>query len=235
MIICVKTTVGEKAVRGSITRGGDTMIRTKVVNLTKIKGIAFRQKLPSGGSGIVILREGVAQPGIASISKTSGEAIHTANTPTDVYPPDVFKEAISLTAGLPYKKLGKVELSDEIAVEEPAERQVEEEVIVDSEEYAKIVEKYTDKNGKLSYELFNKDMIKFAYSSSVVRKMVQDGESDDEIRLYIAGTKFRKITGNPELTNAQVLKIVELLDEVSPKGVFKEFNEELRKMKAGEK
>ena len=51
MIICVKTTVGEKAVRGSITRGGDTMIRTKVVNLTKIKGIAFRQKLPSGGSG----------------------------------------------------------------------------------------------------------------------------------------------------------------------------------------
>ena len=230
-----KATVGEKAVRGSITRGGDTMIRTKVVNLTKIKGIAFRQKLPSGGSGIVILREGVAQPGIASISKTSGEAIPTANTPTDVYPPDVFKEAISLTAGLPYKKLGKVELSDEIAVEEPAERQVEEEVIVDSEEYAKIVEKYTDKNGKLSYGLLNKDMIKFAYSSSIVRKMVEDGESDDKIRLYIAGTKFRKITGNPELTNAQVLKIVELLDEVSPKGVFKEFNEELRKMKAGKK
>ena len=183
----------------------------------------------------MILREGVAQPGIASISKTSGEAIPTANTPTDVYPPDVFKEAISLTAGLPYKKLGKVELSDEIAVEEPAERQVEEEVIVDSEEYAKIVEKYTDKNGKLSYGLLNKDMIKFAYSSSIVRKMVEDGESDDEIRLYIAGTKFRKITGNPELTNAQVLKIVELLDEVSPKGVFKEFNEELRKRKAGKK
>ena len=99
------------------------MIRTKVVNLTKIKGIAFRQKLPSGGSGIVILREGVAQPGIASISKTSGEAIPTANTPTDVYPPDVFKEAISLTAGLPYKKLGKVQLNDEIAVEAPAEKQ----------------------------------------------------------------------------------------------------------------
>jgi hypothetical protein len=234
MIICVKTTVGEKAVRGSITRGGDTMIRTKVVNLTKIKGIAFRQKLPSGGSGIVILREGVAQPGIASISKTSGEAIPTANTHTDVYPPDVFKEAISLTAGLPYKKLGKVQLNDEIAVEDTGVKQAEE-VVVDSEEYAKIVEKYTDKNGKLSYELLNKDMIKFAYSSSVVRKMVQDGESDDEIRLYIAGTKFRKITGNPELSDAQVLKIVELLDEVSPKGVFKEFNEELRKMKAGKK
>ena len=119
-------------------------------------------------------------------------------------------------------------------MEDPAEKQVEEEV-VDSEEYAKIVEKYTDKNGKLSYDLLNKDMIKFAYSSSIVRKMVEDGESDDKIRLYIASTEVRKITGNPELSDAQVLKIIELLDEVNPKGVFKEFNEELRRMKAGKK
>lgn len=55
---------------------------------------------------------------------------------------------------------------------------------------------------------------------------------DDEIRLYVVGTKFRNITENPNLTDAQVLKIVELLDEVSPKGVFTEFNAELRKMKA---
>lgn len=210
------------------------MIRTKVVELTQIKGIAYRQKLPSGGSGIVILREGVAQPGIASISKKTGEAVLTANTPTDVYPQEAFQEAMALTAGLPYKKLGKVQLNEDTAPEQPEEPAAEE-VIVDSEEYGKIVEKYTAKNGKLSYDLINKDMIKFAYSSSIVRKMVQDGESDEKIRLYIAGTKFRKITGNPELTDAQVLKIVELLDEVSPKGVFKEFNEELRKMKAGKK
>lgn len=210
------------------------MIRTKVVELTQIKGIAYRQKLPSGGSGIVILREGVAQPGIASISKKTGEAVLTANTPADVYPQEAFQEAMALTAGLPYKKLGKVQLNEDTAPEQPEEPAAEE-VIVDSEEYGKIVEKYTAKNGKLSYDLINKDMIKFAYSSSIVRKMVQDGESDEKIRLYIAGTKFRKITGNPELTDAQVLKIVELLDEVSPKGVFKEFNEELRKMKAGKK
>ena len=212
------------------------MIRTKVVNLSKIKGIAYRQKLTSGGSGIVIIREGVAQPGIASISKKSGEAILTANTPKDVYPQEVFQEAMALTAGLPYKKLGKVQLNEESVAEEPVtEELAAEEVVVDSEEYAKIVEKYTDKNGKLSYDLINKDMIKFAYSSSIVRKMVEDGESDESIRLYIAGAKFRSITGNHELTDAQVLKIVELLDEVSPKGVFKEFNDELRKMKAGKK
>jgi hypothetical protein len=181
----------------------------------------------------VILREGVAQPGIASISRTSGEAILTANTPADVYPQEVFKEAMALTAGLPYRKLGKVELNEEgPAVEAAAEEQAPEEVVVDSAEYGKIVEKYSDKDGRLSYGLLNKDMIRFAHSSSIVRKMIEEGESDDGIRLYIAGSKFRRIAGNPKLSDAQVLKIAELLDEVSPKGVFREFNDQLRKMKA---
>ena len=47
--------------------------------------------------------------------------------------------------------------------------------------------------------------------------------------VLITGTKFRNITGDPELTDAQVLIITELLDEMSPKGVFKEFNSEIRK------
>ena len=53
-----------------------------------------------------------------------------------------------------------------------------------------------------------------------------DGERVEAIRLYITGTKFRNITGDPELTDVQVLIITELLDEMSPKGVFKEFNSE---------
>ena len=75
-------------------------------------------------------------------------------------------------------------------------------------------------------------MIRFARASSIVRKMIEEGESDDRIRLYTAGSKFRRIAGNPGLSDEQVLKIAELLDEVSPKGVFKEFNGQLRKMKA---
>ena len=51
----------------------------------------------------------------------------------------------------------------------------------------------------------------------------------EAIRLYITGTKFRNITGDPELTDVQVLIITELLDEMSPKGVLKEFNSEIRK------
>ena len=208
------------------------MIRTDVVSLSVIKAAAYRQKLPAGGSGIVILCANASQPGIASISKTSGEPIPTANTPKDLYPLEAFQEAITLTAGLPYNKRGNARLNGEAVIDEPApaaEEETEEEALVDSAEYQKIVEKYTDKNGKLSYELLNRDLIKVAHSSSKVRKMLEDGESLEAIRLYTVGAKFRNITGNHNLTDAQVLKMAELLDEVSPKGVFKEFNDEIRR------
>lgn len=212
------------------------MIRTNVVELTTVKGVAYRLKLPSGGSGIVILLEGAAQPGIASISKTSGEAIPSENTSKKLYPKKAFKEAMELTAGLPYKKQGKVKLKGRSLPEAPAEKdQKEEVVVVDSAEYGKLVDKYTDKSGKLSYDLLNKDMIKFAHSSSIARKMIGEGKSLEDIRLYAAGSKFRSITGNAKLTDAQILKMVELLDEVSPKGVFKAFNDELRKLKSANK
>ena len=206
------------------------MIRTNVVKLSVIKAVAYRQKLMKGGSGIVIFREGEAQPGIASISKTSGEAILTDNTPKKLFPKEAFDEAMALTAGLPYRKQGSVQLKGEKVSEEPAPAENEPlEVIVDSAEYLKVVEKYTDKNGKLSYDLLNKDMIKFAHSSSIVRKMIEDGAKQKDISTYVAGTKFRNITGNNKLSDDQVLKIIDLLDEVSPKGVFKDFNDFIRK------
>ena len=205
------------------------MIRTEVVTLTTIPATAYRQKLSSGGSGIVILREDAAQPGVASISKTSGEAIPTRNTPAKLYPKKAFKEAIELTSGLPYRKRGAPSspVPAPAAPEEDAEPVLE--AVVDSEEYGKIVDAYTDKTGKLSYALLNKDLIRFAHRSSKVRGMIADKAPEDEIRLYIVGSKFRTVTGNRDLTDAQILKIAELLDEVSPKGVFRELNDELRK------
>ena len=221
------------------------MIRTSVVDLSVINGIAYRMKLPSGGSGIVIIREDASQPGIASISKTSGEPIPAANTPKDKYPQEAFSEAIELTAGLPYKKRGSVQIKAGKVTEEaaPAEAeagqaeaaQAEEEIVVNSDEYLKIVEKYSDKNGKVSYALLNRDMIKFAHSSSTVRKMIETGAGPEEITLYAAGSKFRSITGNPNLTDNEVTKMLELLDEVSPKGVLREFNEEIRRSQSAAK
>ena len=204
------------------------MIRTSIVELSVIEGFAYRRKLPSGGSGIVIIRKGVDQPGIASISKTSGEAIPASNTPKKKYPQEAFQEAMALTSGLPYRKLGSVTLTEEKIVEEPVPAaEKAEESVVDSAEYQKVVEKYLDKDGKLSYALINKDMIRFANSSGIVRRMETEGRSLEDIRLYVVGTKLRNITGNKKLTDEQVLKMTELLDEVSPKGVLREFNEEI--------
>ena len=212
------------------------MIRTNVVDLTVIPAAAYRQKLPTGGAGIVILRSDVKQPGIASISKTSGKAIPSANTPAESYPAEAFQEAIALTAGLPYHRQGSVRYVSRKLKEEqdkPAPELEEYEAVVDSREYAAVVERFTDKNGKLSYELLNREFIKFAHSSSKVREMLEAHRSVEAIRLYIAGAKFRSITGNDKLTDAQVLKIAELLDEASPKGVFRDLNKELRaKLKA---
>jgi hypothetical protein len=205
------------------------MIRTETVSLTTIPATAYRQKLASGGSGIVILREDAPQPGIASISKTSGEPIPTRNTPAKLFPKKAFREAIELTAGLPYRKRGAPALP--VPVPETPEEKDEPvlEAVVDSKEYEKIVDTYTDKDGKLSYALLNKDLIKFAHCSSKVRDMFCGKAAEDDVRLYIVGNKFRNITGNRNLTDAQVLKMAELLDEVSPKGVFRELNEELRR------
>ncbi len=204
------------------------MIRTEVVTLTTIPATAYRQKLAKGGSGIVILRADSAQPGLASISKTSGAPIPSANTSSSLYPKAAFSEAIALTTGLPYKKRSAPAA---VPVEIPAEPDEPDraEIIVSGKDYQKIVDAYTDKNGKLSYTLLNKDLIKFAHTSSVAREMIQEKASAKRISSYVIGSKFRKLSGNPNLTDDQIAVISELLDETSPKGVFKEFNEEIRR------
>ena len=205
------------------------MIRTDVVKLTTIPAAAYRQKLAAGGAGIVIIRNDYKQPGIASISKTSGQAIPVANLPKDKYPAEAFQEAIELTAGLPYTKRKAPSKVFFPAKEKETPEIQELEIVIDSDEYQKVVDMYTDKKGKLSYSLLNKDLIKFVHFSSVARSMISKKASEDEICLYAVGSKFRAITDNHKLSDEQFLKMIELLDEVSPKGVLTEFREELRK------
>ncbi len=202
------------------------MIRTNVVELTVIPAVAYRQKLQAGGSGITILRYGEKQPAIASISKTSGKPILSANTPKNKYPEEAFEEAMRLTMGLPYRKQGKVTVLKKSFKE--VEEKKEEPVVFDMADYEKIVAHYTDKSGKLSYELLNKDLIRFANSSSVVRQMIADRKSAAAIKNYVVSTKFRNITDNHDLTGKQLKEIVQLLDNVHPKGVFKELNDKIR-------
>jgi hypothetical protein len=197
------------------------------VELTTIPAVAYRQKLPAGGSGVTICRYGEKQVGIASISTRSGKAIPAENNPAELYPAEAFNEAIELTRGLPYKKLGKVTVLKK-SFKEAEPKAEEEEIPVDLAAYDKLAAKYTDKTGKLSYELINKDLIKLLKSSSVARKLVADKATPTKIKNYVVGAKFRDVT-KKELTDKQVKQLSDMLDNVYPKGVFKELSDEIRK------
>ena len=65
--------------------------------------------------------------------------------------------------------------------------------------------------------------------------MVAENQSAAKIRNYVVGNKIRNIVGNQDLTDKQVKAMVDLLDEAYPKGVFKELNDEIRKMLSANK
>jgi hypothetical protein len=206
------------------------MIRTKIVELSTIEAAAYRQKLRDGKAGIVILRYDNAQPGLATINRRTAEPEPAANINLETFPMEAFREAMELTAGMPYSRRGPVKLSGVREEPEDEEALPEEVATVDSAEYEAIVKAYTNKKGELSYDLLNKDFIQFAKSSKIVADMVANGASESEIRDRILKVKLESLTGNPSLTDAQTQRIVEMLDEVSPRHVFRELNDEIRKM-----
>lgn len=206
------------------------MIRTIMVELSTIEAAAYRQKLRDGNSGIVIMRYDTDQPGIATVNRKSGEPDPSHNTNLEQFPLEAFKEVMELTYGMPYSRRGKVKLSGEREDASAQEETAEELATIDSAEYEAIVNAYTNRKGELSYELLNKDFIQFAKSSTVISDMVANHASEEEIRNHVVKVKLESLTGNRELTVAQTQRIIEMLDEVSPRHVFKELNDEIRKM-----
>lgn len=220
------------------------VIRTRLVELSTLEAVAYRQKLRGGQVGVVILRQDTAQPGLALLNRQSGSADPAHNTSSDLYPMEAFEEALELTSGLPYSSRGPVrspaaagavasgdaplpsELSEEASPEAVA--------TVNSADYSAIVKAYTNKKGELSYELLNKALIQAARSNPFVARMVADGASLEEVRDHVVKANFEAVTGNRSLSAAEVQRIVELLDEVSPRSVLRELNEDLRKLLASQ-
>ncbi len=213
------------------------MIRTKLVELSTIEAVAYRRKLGSGNSGVVIMRYDTAQPGLASLNKRSGEPDPAANADPALFPVEAFKEALELTSGTPYANRGAIRLSEPSAADAQAMEDShavpdtpEEEATVRSSEYEAIVKAYTNKKGELSYDLLNKDFIQFAKSNRFVADMIAQRASVDDIVDHIVLAKSQSITGNSSLSPAQTRQIVAMLDDVSPRHVFRELKEEIRRM-----
>ncbi len=228
------------------------VIRTRLVELSSLEAVAYRQKLRGGQAGVVILRQDSAQPGLALLNRNSGQADLAAHTPADLFPQEAFDEALELTAGLPYSSRGPVRSPAAVAgaavagaaVAEAAataaapspldeDHTPEELATVNSADYAAIVKAYTNKKGEISYELLNKALIQAARSNPYVAEMVGRQASLEEIRDHVLKANFEAVTGNRSLSLAEVHRILELLDEVSPRSVLREFNEDLRKLLGG--
>jgi hypothetical protein len=196
--------------------------------------------------GAAILRQDSAQPGLALLNRNSGQADLAANTPAALFPAEAFQEALELTAGLPYSSRGPVRSPAAVtgaAVAEAAatpaapspldeEHSAEELATVNSADYAAIVKAYTNKKGEISYDLLNKALIQAARSNPYVAEMVGRKATLEEIRDHVVKANFEAVTGNRSLSLAEVHRILELLDEVSPRSVLRDFNEDLRKMLA---
>lgn len=207
------------------------MIRTKIVELSTIEAVAYRQKLKNGKSGVVILRYDSDQPGLATVNRRTAEPEPSANTNLERFPVDVFQEAIELTSGMPYSRRGSVKLSGYQPESQTEEEDSPEELVtIDCAEYKAIVKAYTNKKGELSYPLLNKDFIQFAASSKAVATMVANRASVDDIRDHVVKVKLESLTGNRNLSVDQTQRIVDMLDEVSPRYVFRELNDEIIRM-----
>lgn len=220
------------------------VIRTRLVELSSLEAVAYRQKLRGGQVGVVILRHDTAQPGLALLNRQSGTPDPAHNISADLYPLEAFQEALDLTAGLPYSSRGPVRspaaVGSGVVVEASVPSELSEEApaedvaTVKSADYAAIVKAYTNKKGELSYELLNKALIQASRSNPFVATMVANKASLEEIRNHVVKANFEAVTGNRSLSESEVHRIVELLDEVSPRSVLREFNEDLRKLMAAE-
>ena len=65
--------------------------------------------------------------------------------------------------------------------------------------------------------------------------MIASGATLEAVRDHVLKANFEAVSGNRSLSTAEVERIVQLLDEVSPRSVLRPFEEELRRLLAAGK
>ena len=215
------------------------IIRTKAVELTVIPAIAYKQKLASGGAGVKIMRMDSDKSAVYTIDKRTGEPVPYGVIDEELFPAEAFDEAIELTGGLPYSARGNIKitvfeqaLQDDVMEDAPKD-QID---MTLSQEYAAIVERYSDEKGKLNYQLMNKDFIQFASKSKVVNDMAANRASQEDILNFIVKSRATFISGKKEsLDDESVKLLIETLDEIDPRSAFKELKAHIKRILAKKK
>ena len=209
------------------------MVRTEVVKLTTIKGLAFKQKLVAGGAGITIITQD--DRAVFTINKRDGSCVAFGTVNGDVFNAAVINEALELTKGLPYRRLGAITKvyadnhCDETSIDDETD---DEKVVIDviaSVEYKEFIAQYTDKNGKFSYQLMNRDLMKFAARSSVVSRMITEKDAVGKIVRYIVRSKAADLARNKGMDDDMLSAFIETFDSMNTRSAFTELNSYLRR------
>jgi len=135
---------------------------------------------------------------------------------------------------LPYRRLGKITKVHVNAPHEetPVEHEVEDEQcdidIITSAEYAAFIEEFSDKKGRFSHQLMNKELMQFAARSGVVSKKLAENESVDFIVRYIVRAKAAKFSRQKEMDDDMLTAFIETIDDICTRSAFKELNAYLR-------
>ena len=215
------------------------MIRTETVKLNSIAGLAYRQKLTAGGAGLAIITQN--DRAAYTIDKRDGSTVPYGPVNGEIFTGAIVGEALELTRGLSYKKLGTVtKVYDDCHFDEtPFELESEEEKpsvdVVGSKEYEGFIMEYTDKNGKFSYQVMNRDLMKFADSSSVVGAMVANLDNEDEITRYIVRSKAASLSGAKAIDDSFLTAFIDVFDSMNTRSAFKELKSHIRAKKSSRK
>ena len=206
------------------------IIRTPMVELTKIPAMAYKFKMSSGGAGLKIIYEGTDNTESFVINRR-GELVATR---AENAVSDAALEAFELTRGLPYSARGKVKavfVAD--ADEDEAVEDTPEYNMVESGEYKAWVTAYTGDDFKMNYAKLNKDLIQFAARNKTVSQMVAEKEPRDAILRRIIQIQTSNLTKDkeymtPEMTDA----LIDTLEELDVRSAFKEVKLHIQKMSA---
>ena len=211
------------------------MIRTETVRLSRIAGLAFKQKMAAGGAGLTIITPD--DRAVFTINKRDGSTVPYGVVDAKLFNSKVVEEALDLTRGLSYKRLGSITKvyddshCDESSVDLETEDDKPSVDVVASKEYEGFIMEYTDKNGKFSYQLMNRDLMKFYESSSVAKKMAADAESDDAIAGYVIRSKAVSLARTKSMSDDFLAAFIETFDSMNTRSAFKELKAHIRTKK----
>lgn len=201
------------------------MIRTKLIYIEQHNVAAYRQKVPTGGFGVVVIDKNGTHVGVANINRKTGKPVNIKKN-SDTIADEVFFSAAAATKSLEYYVLAPVNLSGVFAFPEeiPDDAVCLKESIV--AQFDEFVAKFTDSDDNFAPEKMNINFMQFTARSKVVSQMINtEGCTVEEAVKCILKIKAAEIARIILPCKGYAEALIDMLNDLSGRDAFKELNE----------